>query len=160
MEELNDDKKEKITILYVDDEINNLTSFKANYRRLYNIHTAISADEGYEILKTESVQVIITDQRMPKCTGIEFLERIIPEFPSPIRILLTGYADIGVVIDAINKGQVFRYLSKPWNDYELQNAIENAFEVYRLRQENKRLTDELIAANKQLEFVLRQKLLS
>jgi response regulator RpfG family c-di-GMP phosphodiesterase len=160
MEELIDDNKEKITILYVDDEINNLTSFKANYRRLYNIHTAISADEGYEILKTEPIQVIITDQRMPKCTGIEFLERIIPEFPNPIRMLLTGYADIGVVIDAINKGQVFRYLSKPWNDYELQNAIENAFEVYRLRQENKRLTDELIAANKQLEFVLRQKLLS
>jgi len=149
-----------INVLYVDDEVHNLNSFKAGFRRKFNVFTAESAVEGRKILETESIHVIITDQRMPVTTGIEFLESIIPQFPDPIRILLTGYADINAVIDAINKGQVYKYIQKPWMDEDLRINIEKAFEIYSLRKENKELTEALLVVNKQLEFLLRQNLLS
>jgi response regulator RpfG family c-di-GMP phosphodiesterase len=149
-----------INVLYVDDEVHNLNSFKAGFRRKFNIFTAESAVEGRKVLETELIHVIITDQRMPVTTGIEFLESIIPEFPDPIRILLTGYADINAVIDAINKGQVYKYIQKPWMDEDLRINIEKAYEIYALRKENKELTEALLVANKQLEFLLRQNLLS
>ncbi|GAB3660537.1 hypothetical protein GCM10028791_34570 [Echinicola sediminis] len=152
--------QEKIRVLYVDDEENNLQAFKATFRREYKVHLAISAEKGREILKSEKVDIIITDQRMPEETGVEFLESIIPIYPDPIRILLTGYTDIQAVIDAINKGQVYHYLTKPWEEEYLKTVIKNAFEVFSLRKENKKLTDDLLKANEQLEFLLRQKLLS
>ena len=153
-------EKEKIHILYVDDETNNLVAFKANFRRDYEIFTAESAEEGMKILRNNHIHIIITDQRMPVKTGVEFLEEVIKEFPDPIRILLTGYSDIQVVIDAINKGQVFRYLMKPFNELELKVAINNAAEIYFLRKNNIELTEKLIKVNEQLDFMLRQKLLS
>jgi len=149
-----------ISVLYVDDEVHNLNSFKAGFRRLFNVFTAESAAEGRKILESENIQVIITDQRMPVMTGIEFLESVIPDFPDPIRILLTGYADINAVIDAINKGQVYKYIQKPWMDEDLRINIEKAYEIYALRKENRELTEQLLLANKQLEFLLRQNLLS
>lgn len=149
-----------INVLYVDDEVHNLNSFKAGFRRLFNVFVAESAAEGRKILEVENIQVIITDQRMPVMTGIEFLESIIPDFPDPIRILLTGYADINAVIDAINKGQVYKYIQKPWMDEDLRINIEKAYEIYALRKENRELTEQLLLANKQLEFLLRQNLLS
>lgn len=148
-----------INVLYVDDEVHNLNSFKAGFRRMFNIFTAESAIEGRKVLETEDIHVVITDQRMPVTTGIEFLESIIPQFPEPIRILLTGYADINAVIDAINKGQVYKYIQKPWMDEDLRINIEKAFEIYSLRKENRELTERLLLANKQLEFLLRQNLL-
>lgn len=153
-------KTDKIRILYVDDEENNLQAFKATFRRDYKIFIAISAKEGREILEKEEVDIIITDQRMPEQTGVEFLESIIPTHPDPIRVLLTGYTDIQAVIDAINKGQVYHYLTKPWEEDYLRTVIKNAFEVYSLRKENEKLTKALIKANDQLEFLLRQNLLS
>jgi response regulator RpfG family c-di-GMP phosphodiesterase len=145
-----------ISVLYVDDEIHNLNAFKASFRRLFNVFIAESALEGRKILETQEIQVIITDQRMPVTTGIEFLESIIPDFPEPIRILLTGYADINAVIDAINRGQVYKYIQKPWMEDDLRINIEKAFEIYSLRKENKELTESLLLANQQLEFLLRQ----
>jgi DNA-binding NtrC family response regulator len=153
-------KREDISILYVDDEVNNLVAFKANFRFDYHIFTAETAEEGMKILRENKIQIIITDQRMPGQTGVEFLERAIKEFPDAIRILLTGHSDINVVIDAINKGQVFRYLMKPFNDIELKMILENAIEVYTLREENKELMKKVLLVNEQLEFMLRQKLLS
>jgi response regulator RpfG family c-di-GMP phosphodiesterase len=150
----------QINVLYVDDEVHNLNSFKAGFRRLFNVFTAESASEGLKVIETEEIHVIITDQRMPVMTGIEFLESIIPMYPDPIRILLTGYADINAVIDAINKGQVYRYIQKPWMDEDLRINIEKAFEIYMLRKENRELTEKLLVANEQLEFLLRQNLLS
>lgn len=150
---------QSINVLYVDDEIHNLNSFKAGFRRVFNVFTAESAVEGRKILDTEEINIVITDQRMPITTGIEFLESIIPDYPDPIRILLTGYADITAVIDAINRGKVYRYLQKPWMEEELKISIEKAFEVYILRKENKELTAKLIAANEQLESLLKQNLL-
>jgi len=137
-----------------------LNSFKAGFRRLFNVFTAESASEGLKVIETEDIHVIITDQRMPVMTGIEFLESIIPKYPDPIRILLTGYADINAVIDAINKGQVYRYIQKPWMDEDLRINIEKAFEIYMLRKENRELTEKLLVVNEQLEFLLRQNLLS
>lgn len=154
------EREEKIKILYVDDEENNLHAFKATFRRDYKIFLAVSADEGREILEKENVDLIITDQRMPEETGVEFLESIIPIYPQPIRLLLTGYTDIQAVIDAINKGQVYHYLTKPWEEDYLRTVIKNAFEIYTLRRENEKLTNALLKANEQLEFLLRQNLLS
>ncbi len=153
-------EKDKITILYVDDEVNNLKAFKATFRRDYKIYLAESADEGRDILLQQDIDVIITDQRMPKENGVDFLESIIPMHPDPMRILLTGYTDIQAVIDAINKGKVYHYLTKPWEEDYLRTVVKNAFEVYSLRRENKQLTDSLLKANDQLEFLLRQNLLS
>ena len=145
-----------INVLYVDDEVHNLNAFKASFRRLFNVFIAESAVEGRKVLENELIHVIITDQRMPVTTGIEFLESIIPDFPEPIRILLTGYADINAVIDAINRGQVYKYVQKPWMEDDLRINIQKAFEIYSLRKENRELTETLMLANKQLEFLLRQ----
>lgn len=150
----------KINILYVDDEVNNLTSFKAMFRVKYNVFTAISADDAMKIMDSEPIQVIITDQRMPNMTGVEFLEKMLEKYPEPMRILLTGYADMNAVIDAVNKGKIFHYLSKPWNEEELDMTIQRAFDVYKQAQDMKELSDKLIVSNDQLEFLLRQKLLS
>lgn len=151
---------ETICVLYVDDEENNLLAFKAAFRREFQVITAISGAEALEKLKEHEVHVIITDQRMPGMTGVEFLQKVIPNYPDPIRILLTGYSDINAVIDAINKGEVYRYLTKPWDNEFLKTTIRQAYEVLHLRAENERLVDELKRANEQLEFYLRQKLLS
>lgn len=153
-------KTDKISILYVDDEVNNLSSFRATFRRDYKIFLAESAKEGRKLLGEEEINIIITDQRMPEETGVEFLESIIPLYPDPIRILLTGYTDIQAVIDSINKGKVYHYLTKPWEEDYLKTVINNAYEVYALRKENKLLTENLLKANDQLEFLLRQNLLS
>ncbi len=150
----------KIDILYVDDEENNLISFKATFRLKYNIMIAVSADAAMKILETKPVEIIITDQRMPNMTGIEFLEKVIEKYPDPIRILLTGYADMNAVIDAVNKGKIYHYLSKPWSEQELEETIIKAFEVYRANKEIKEMNSKLTVSNDQLEFLLRQKLLS
>ncbi len=150
----------RIKILYIDDEENNLNSFKAAFRREYDVTTAISGLEAKEILKTQNFEIIITDQRMPGMTGVEFLSSIIEEHSEPIRMLLTGYADIQAVIDAINKGKIYQYITKPWDEQQMRVIINNAYEIFSLRQENKELMKSLIRANEQLEFLLRQKLLS
>lgn len=152
--------KDKVRILYVDDEENNLTAFKATFRRNFTIFTAISGAEGRKVLETENINIIITDQRMPEMTGVEFLSSILPVYPEPIRILLTGFADIEAVINAINQGQVYRYVTKPWDPKELAITIMNAFEIFRLRRENEQLTKDLMEANEKMEFMLRQSLLS
>lgn len=149
-----------IHILYIDDEIHNLNAFKASFRRLYSVFTATSAEEAVKLLEEQEFHIIISDQRMPKMTGIEFFESILEKYPEPIRMLLTGYADINAVVDAINKGQVYKYFSKPWNEEELKHNIEKAFEVYSLRKENKELTAKLLDVNEKLEFLVRQKLIS
>jgi len=150
----------KINILYVDDEVNNLTSFKAMFRVKYNVFTAISADDAMKIMETQPIEIIVTDQRMPNMTGVEFLEKVLEKYPEPMRILLTGYADMNAVIDAVNKGKIFHYLSKPWNEEELDGTIQRAYDVYKQAQEMKNLSEKLIVSNDQLEFLLRQKLLS
>jgi response regulator RpfG family c-di-GMP phosphodiesterase len=144
---------QKIAVLYVDDEENNLFSFQATFRIKYKIYTATSGDEAMKLLETKLVHVVISDQRMPQMTGVELFEKIQEKFPDPIRVLLTGFADMNAVIDAVNKGKIFHYLSKPWNEEELDATIERAYKAYLEKQS-------LMDSNEQLEFLLRQKLLS
>ncbi|MEM1137972.1 MAG: adenylate/guanylate cyclase domain-containing protein [Bacteroidota bacterium] len=130
-------------ILYVDDEQQNLISFKAAFRREYKIMTAVSGKEAIEILRDQDVQLIISDQRMPEMTGVEFLEKVLPVYPDAIRMILTGFSDVEAIIDAINKGKVFRYITKPWDENELRMTIENARTLYTLQLKNRSLVDEL-----------------
>jgi adenylate cyclase len=131
------------TILFVDDEQQNLVSFKAVFRRDYNLKTAISGEEGLAILKNEKVDLIITDQRMPQMTGIQFLEKVIPEFPDTVRMILTGFSDIEAIVSAINTGRVYRYITKPWDENELRMTIENACQLSELQSKNKQLVVDL-----------------
>ncbi len=144
------DNSEKIKILYVDDEGNNLTAFQASFRRDYEIYTATSVAEGMNILTEHEVHVIVADQRMPRATGVEFFNIIRKAYPDPVRILLTGFTDIEAIIDAINRGEIFRYLKKPWDELEIRTAIQNAYEVYRTRKELSTKIAELEKANDEL----------
>ena len=113
----------KLNLLYVDDEENNLISFKAAFRRDFNVITATSGAEGRKILESQNINIVITDQRMPFMTGVEFLESIVQEFPDVIRLLITGFSDIQAVIDAINKGRIYHYVQKPWDETYLRNML-------------------------------------
>ncbi len=128
---------DKIHVLYIDDEDNNLKSFRATLRKDFKIFTAIDAEEGLRIAQEEEIHVVIADQRMPGMTGTEFFEQMVKINPDPIRILLTGYSDIASVIDAINKGEVYRFIDKPWNIEQIKNSIKNAADIYFMRMELK-----------------------
>ncbi|WP_020530222.1 histidine kinase [Flexithrix dorotheae] len=132
----------KYSILYVDDERQNLISFKATFREDYNIFIANSGKEGIELLERKPIDLVISDQKMPEMTGVEFFEKIIPNHPDPMRILLTGYSDMQAIIDSINKGKIYFYISKPWKREELKQSIEKALEAYELMKENKALSSE------------------
>ena len=146
-----------IRILYIDDEVNNLNSFKASFRKMYDIYVADSAAVGLDILNEKEIDILLVDQRMPTMTGVEFLESIAENFPDVIKILITGYIDIEILINAINKGHIYRYLSKPWNDEELKVYVNQAYELLTIKRENTQLIKNLLQINKQLEFLLRQK---
>lgn len=134
---------EKFPILYVDDEAHNLTSFAATFRIDYQIYTATNGDDALDILRKNEIRLVITDQRMPEMTGIQLLEKISPEFPDTIRMILTGFSDIEVIIEAINSGNVFRYITKPWDENELRMTIENARQLFDLQASNRSLVNEL-----------------
>jgi signal transduction histidine kinase len=142
---------DKVRVLYLDDEENNLISFKAAFRRDFEVFTTTSANEAVQILGDNEIHVVISDQKMPNISGVEFFELIVPDFPEPTRMLLTGYADIEAVIDAINKGQVFRYIPKPWNEQDLRITIMNAYELYAGRMALKRKNEDLEKALGELE---------
>ena len=146
--------KDKIKVLYIDDEDNNLSSFKASLRKDFNITTAMNGEEGLQLAREGDFQVVIADQRMPGMTGVEFFERLVKVKPDPIRILLTGYSDISSVIDAINRGEVYRFIDKPWNIEQIKNTIDTAADIYNIRRELKEKNDKLIKANTEMnQFV-------
>lgn len=122
---------EKLKILYIDDEPDNLTGFKANFRTEYRILLAESATQAMEVLKKNpDIKVIFCDYRMPGKTGVEFFEEVRTAFPLPIRILITAYTDIEAVIAAINRGHIFRYIRKPWIVHDIVSAIEEGNKFY------------------------------
>jgi two-component system sensor histidine kinase/response regulator len=126
------EKQKKITVLYIDDELNNLNSFKATFRFDYNILLAKDVAEATAHLNNpdNSVQIILSDQRMPDMTGVEFFEHVRQAHPNPIRLLVTGFSDIESVIDAINRGHIFRYIKKPWVEPDIRSAIEESYKFY------------------------------
>jgi len=134
-------KTTKYDILYVDDEQNNLEGFKAAFRRDYKISLALTAMEGLEILeKNYDIPIIISDQRMPQITGAEFFKEICSEYPDSIRILITGYTDLEATIEAINKGKIFYYISKPIYPPDVKIILQKAMDTYHLQMNNKILT--------------------
>lgn len=140
----------KVRVLYIDDEANNLLAFQAGFRRFYDIYTAETVTDGMNILNEQDIQVIIADQRMPRTTGVEFFNIIRKAHPDPVRILLTGYTDLEAVIDAINKGEIFRFIKKPWDEQELRMAIQNGYELYLTRKQLNDKVAELEKANDEL----------
>jgi len=143
-------KEDRICVLYLDDEVNNLRSFKAALRRDYHVLVAENPDEALKLLNQENPQIVFSDQRMPEMTGVEFLQRIRETHPEVIRILLTGFADIENVVQAINKGHVYRYLTKPWNEDDIRFAIENGAELYQTKLNLKVKMETLQRTNEEL----------
>jgi class 3 adenylate cyclase len=142
---------EKPTILYIDDEDDNLLVFRSTFRKFYKVQTANSGEEGLEILRNSpNIAVVITDQRMPRMTGVQFLQNLSDD-KDTIRMILTGYSDMEAIIAAINTGKVYRYISKPWDREELKISLDNAIEAFTLRRTNKKLLQELRDANEDLE---------
>ncbi len=144
-------------LLVVDDEEEILKALKRQFRRQYVVHTATSAEEGLKVMTENPIQVIISDQRMPGMQGAEFFGKVKTEFPDAMRLLLTGYADIQAVIAAINDGNIFRYVTKPWDPVELDTIVREAFERYDLIVQNRKLMLDLQAANAMLEERVRER---
>lgn len=164
MEEIHDQqqidrpvKKKKFSLLYVDDEATNLRVFKANFRKFFNVHTSTNPIEAIDILNEEDIQVIVTDQRMPEMTGTQFLEKILPDHPDVIKIILTGFTDIEAIKDGINRCGIFKYITKPWNFDEMKGVLERAIETYQQAAESEEHIKELEDSNVELESRVRER---
>ncbi len=143
---------EKPKLLFLDDEVDNLEALERLLRKKFNILKASTPDEAFNHLDLNpDISIIISDQRMPLITGVEFLEKSIVTHPESIRILLTGYTDIESVIEAINKGQIYKYITKPWDPVDLQTSLDNAYEKISLRKELKTKNSELEKALHELQ---------
>ncbi len=139
------------TLLLVDDEENIVRSLSRLFRRDgYNIISANSGQEGLEILRDTVVGVIVSDQRMPQMTGVEFLRQVKDLYPNTVRLVLSGYTELESVTKAINEGAIYKFLTKPWDDELLRKNIREAFEHFELEEENRRLNEELRVANEEL----------
>ncbi len=145
------------TLLLVDDEQNILRALQRLFRRDgYRILTASSGQDGLSLLAEHDVGVIISDQRMPQMTGVEFLSRVREHHPDTVRIVLSGYTELESVTTAINEGAIYKFLTKPWDDGLLRRNIQEAFHHYELAHENQRLTEQLRVANAELSDMNRE----
>lgn len=142
------------TLLFVDDEPSILSSLRRLFRPLgYTIHVAESGARGLELLAEHSIDLVISDMRMPQMDGARFLEEVRNRWPPVVRILLTGYADVASTVAAINRGEIYRYISKPWDDNEIVLVVHKALEYKRLQSENARLLALTQAQNAELESI-------
>jgi two-component system NtrC family sensor kinase len=156
---------EETKVLFVDDEQNVLNAIKRVFLdEKCVILSATSGAEGLKILSKHRVQVVVSDYRMPGMNGIEFLKEVRMQWPETIRIVLSGYADIASIIEAVNEGRIYKFVPKPWNDNELKVTISRAIERYYLHKKNMELAlelskknDELTRLNKELEVYLTEK---
>jgi len=149
---------EEPTILIVDDERNIIRSIARLLREEnYHVLMAESGEEALQILKKNTVSVIISDQRMPGMTGTELLCKVKELYPDTVRLVLSGYTDLKTVTDAINKGAIYKFLTKPWDDELLLNNIREAFEIANLKRENDRLAKRLRDINGSLEQRIEEK---
>lgn len=145
------ERPKKLKILVVDDEPDNLDLLYRTFRRDFNVLKAESGINALEILAVEGeVAVIISDQRMPEMKGTEFLSKTVPQFPDTVRIILTGFTDIEDLVEAINAGQVYKYITKPWDPGELKAVVQRAAETYDLLKQR---TEELRRANAQMSLL-------
>lgn len=145
------------TVLCVDDEINVLRSLKRLLRNEdYQLITANSGAEGIAVMAEEEISVVLSDQRMPGMTGTEFLSIVKEKYPESVRVVLSGYADAATILDSINKGAIYRFLTKPWNDEEIRITIRQCLGQYELLQENRNLTHEIKLQNVELNRLNQQ----
>lgn len=135
-------------VICIDDEAHNNEAIERLLRKKYQILTTTDPQEGLNLIKKHQPALIISDQRMPQITGVELLKKSIAMSPDSIRILLTGYTDLESVIAAINEGQIYRYLTKPWEPNDLQVTIDKAYETYLLRQELRKQNEQLKSLDK------------
>lgn len=144
-------RRKKPKMLVVDDEPDNLDLLYRTFRRDFSVLKAESGIQALEILASEGeVAVIISDQRMPEMKGTEFLSKTLPQFPNTVRIILTGFTDIEDLVEAINSGQVYKYITKPWDPNELKGVVQKAAETYELLNQR---TEELEEAQIQMELL-------
>ncbi|WP_297087220.1 hybrid sensor histidine kinase/response regulator [uncultured Draconibacterium sp.] len=144
-------------LLVIDDEVEITKSIFRQFRRKYKVHTATNGNDAIKIMEEQPIQVVLSDQRMPGMTGVDFFNRIKNKYPDALKLILTGYSDIEAVVGAINEGQVFRYLTKPWSPVELDLAIKEAFEKHELITNNKKLLVKLKEANAHLEEKVKER---
>ncbi|MBL8003429.1 MAG: response regulator [Flavobacteriales bacterium] len=154
------DPQPQPVVLYVDDDASNRQAFQAAFRRQFVVRTATGLEEAWAWLGRGGIDVLITDQRMPGISGSELLALVRERYPQVKRMLMTGYADVQAVIDAVNRGGVSHYLSKPWDPAEVMQAVAKAHGDLRREREHVAFTEQLVESNRQLEFALRQRLLS
>lgn len=133
----------RYNILVTDDEIDNLQLFKRTLRSGYNVFLANSGFEALEVLKTNSIDMIISDHKMPGMDGVELMKKTLALAPDAIRILITAYTDSTTLMQAINEGKIHRYVRKPWNPNDLLNIITASFDVYQLNIDNQSLALDL-----------------
>ncbi len=143
--------EKKFSILYVDDEQSNLNAFYNTFRRKYTVFLALGAEEGLKIFKEQKIDLVISDQRMPEMTGVEFLKRAMLLHPVPNRILITAYTDFGALKDAVNEARIYQYIQKPWKEEEIHCVIGEALEIYQLKKRNIELLQLLEAKNSELK---------
>ncbi len=141
-------------ILVVDDEPANLRLLERLFRRDYEVVTAESGEEALSLLPHHDVALLITDQRMPGMTGVELLKRTVEIRPHLVRLILTGYTDVETLVEAINSGYVYKYVTKPWNNEELRLTVSRALEHYettKARHELEMTNQRLIARLREIE---------
>lgn len=144
-------------LLVIDDEVEITKSLFRQFRRQYSVHTANNANDALSIMEANPIQVVLSDQRMPGMTGVGFFAQIKNKYPDALKLILTGYSDIEAVVGAINEGQVFRYLTKPWDPSELDTVLKEAFQKHELIYQNKRLMKEISDVNKSLENKVKER---
>ncbi|MBT9569236.1 MAG: response regulator [Thiobacillus sp.] len=139
------------TLLVVDDEANILAALTRLFRRDgYRLLSATSGEAGLALLAENEVGVILSDQRMPDMTGVEFLRAARERCPDTVRVMLSGYTDLSSVTDSVNKVAIYKFLTKPWDDDALREIVRKAFHLYRVTRENTRLTTALKDVNASL----------
>lgn len=148
------------TVLYIDDENANRQTFKAAFRTTFDVLLAASLAEAWPLLEQREVHVVISDQRMPGVAGCEVLRQIKERYPQVRRMLITAYADLQALVDALNQAGVCHYIQKPWEAEEVRTAVMAAWAAYKAEHERAAFTEKLLESNRQLEFALRQSLLS
>lgn len=139
-------------VLYIDDEVHNLTTMEVALKKWYKIYTLDSPVNALDLIAKENIPVVITDQRMPKMSGLELAKKIKDYQQDIVVIILTAYDDNETMLNAINQGGIYRYLLKPWDLKDLRQTLQNAFETFDLREKNRKLVEVLLKQNQELKF--------
>lgn len=153
----NENCHEVLTLLCIDDDKQVLRSLLRLFRaEPFKVLTAETSEDAFALLASEAVHVVMADQRMPDMSGVEFLSQVKINYPDTVRLVLSGYSDVNSILASINRGEVYRFLGKPWQDDELKTTLQQCFEHYQLLSENRNLFAELKEKNNTLKVLNRK----